>query len=135
MSLRNRRSGTAGPSTRLRRLALVSALALGAASWAQAAEIAITQPTNEQTIHSNLGEVMVSVQVSDAAPGSRVRLSVDGRALPSDGGSMIALRGLDRGTHVLKAELLAADGQVVATSPPVTFYLWHASSRNPHRAK
>ncbi|MBN9404026.1 MAG: hypothetical protein J0I00_01250 [Burkholderiales bacterium] len=135
MSPRNHRDGSAGSSTRLCRLALASALALGAVPWAQAAEVAITQPTNEQTIHSNLGEVMVSVQVSDAAPGSRVRLSVDGRALPSDGGSMIALRGLDRGTHVLKAELLAADGQVVATSPPVTFYLWHASSRNPHRAK
>jgi len=63
-----------------------------------------------------------------------VRLSVDGRAQPITEGHVIALRGLDRGSHVLKAELLAADGQVIAASPPVTVYLWHASRRNPHRA-
>lgn len=111
------------------------ALALGAAPWARAAGIAITQPANEQTVHSNLGELTVNVRVTDPAPGSRVRLSVDGRAQPTTtDGSVIALRGLDRGTHVLKAELLAADGQVIAASPPVTVYLWHASRRNPHRA-
>ncbi|CAM5790980.1 hypothetical protein ACFOHU_01575 [Ottowia pentelensis] len=135
MSIRSHRCWNVGRSARVCALALATALALGAGAWAQAAEIAITQPTNEQTIHSNLGEVMVSVQVSDATPDSRVRLSVDGHAQPSGGGSMIALRGLDRGTHVLKAELLAADGEVIATSLPVTIYLWHASSRNPHRAK
>lgn len=115
--------------------ALAFAMILVAAPWAQAAEIAITQPTDEQTIHSNLGEVMVSVRMTDAAPDSWVRLSVDGRTQPSGGGSMIALRGLDRGAHVLKAELVAADGQVIAVSPPVTIYVRHASSRNPHRAK
>lgn len=135
MSIRSRRNWRVGRLLGLRALALMSALALGAAPWAQAAEIAITRPTSEQTIHSNLGELTVSVQVTDAASGSRVRLSVDGRTQPSGGGSMIALRGLDRGTHVLKAELLAADGQVIAVSPPVTVYLWHASSRNPHRGK
>ncbi|MEZ5606039.1 MAG: hypothetical protein R3E52_02635 [Burkholderiaceae bacterium] len=114
---------------------LACLLALGAAPWAHAAGIVITQPTNEQTIHSNLGEAMVSVQVTDVAPDSRVRLSVDGRAQPVTGEGVIALQGLDRGTHVLRAELLAADGQVIAASAPVTVYLWHASSRNPHRPK
>lgn len=132
MSMPSGHGDRAGRFARLCGLAL--ALALGGAPWARAAGIAITQPANEQTIHSNLGELTVSVRVTDAAPGSRVRLSVDGRAQPTTAGNVIALRGLDRGTHVLTAELLAADGQVIAASPPVTVYLWHASRRNPHRA-
>lgn len=132
MSMPSCLRGRAGRFTRLCGFAL--ALALGAAPWARAAGIAITQPANEQTVHSNLGELTVNVRVTDAAPGSRVRLSVDGRAQPITEGRVIALRGLDRGSHVLKAELLAADGQVIAASPPVTVYLWHASRRNPHRA-
>lgn len=132
MSMPSCLRGRAGRFVRLCGFALV--LALGAAPWARAAGIAITQPANEQTVHSNLGELTVNVRVTDAAPGSRVRLNVDGRAQLTTDGSVIALPGLDRGTHVLKAELLAADGQVIAASPPVTVYLWHASRRNPHRA-
>ena len=134
MSMPSCRWGRAGRFARLRGFALALLMALGAAPWARAAEIAIAQPANEQTVHSNLGELTVSVRVTGAAPGSRVRLSVDGRAQPTTEGRVIALRGLDRGTHVLRAELLAADGQVIAASPPVTVYLWHASRRNPHRA-
>ena len=120
----------------LRALVVLAALTVGAAAPARAAEIAIVQPAHEETIHSNQGEVRVGVQTTGAAPGSSVRLLVDGAALPNPGGGpTIALHGIERGTHVLKAELLSADGTVIATSPAVTFHLWHASRRNPSRAK
>ena len=116
-------------------LALLFALVLGAAPLAHAAEIAIVQPASEQTVHSNAGDVQVEVRVSGAAPGSRVRLVVDGAARPAErAAGAITLRGLDRGTHVVQAELLDADGAVLATSQPVTFYLWHASRLFRHRA-
>ncbi len=117
-------------------LGLLSLLALGAAPLARAATVAIVQPAAQETVHNNSGDVLVEVRVTDAAPGSRVRLIVDGAARPgADGGTQFALQGLERGAHVVKAELLGADGAVLATSPPVTFYLWQASRLNPHRAK
>jgi hypothetical protein len=92
---------------------LLFALACGAAPWARAAEIAITQPANEETIHSNLGEVRVNVQAPGAAAGSRVRLFVDGaEQAAGQGGGAFALRGIERGAHVLRAELLDADGNL-----------------------
>lgn len=118
----------------LRALALCLLLALGAAPLAHAAEIAIVQPASEQTVHSNAGDVPVEVRVSGAAPASRVRLIVDGATQPGEHeAGAIMLRGLDRGTHVVRAELLGADGAVLATSQPVTFYLWHASRLFHHR--
>lgn len=119
----------------LRLLVLLAFLVLGLAPLARAADIAITQPAQEQTIHDNLGNVQVQVQTSGAAPGSQVRLIVDGAVQPLAGGGAIVLRGLARGSHVLKAELLGPDGTLVAVATPVTFYLWQASRRNPHRAR
>ena len=111
-------------------------LAISAAPLANAAEIVITQPGHEATIHNNQGEVRVSVQTSGAPSGTSVRLLVDGAVLPNNGGGpTITLHGINRGSHVLKAELLNAGGAVLAASKPVTFYLWQASSRNPRQAK
>lgn len=119
----------------LGQLVLLILLVAGAVPLARAAEIAIVQPASEQTIHSNAGDVRVAVQVSGAVAGSRVRLIVDGAVVPGDGnGAAITLHGLDRGTHVIRAELLGADGAVLAASQPVTFHLWQASRLFRHRA-
>jgi hypothetical protein len=104
----------------------LAAIPLAAVPQARAAEIAIVQPADQETIHSNLGDVTVKVHSSGAVPGGRVRLIVDG-ADRGTGGAVIHLHGVERGTHTLKAELLNADGEVIAVSPSVTFYLWHAS--------
>lgn len=125
-------------ATCLRALIVLAALGLGlgAAPPARAADVAITQPANEQTIHSNPGEVLVRVQATGAAPGSRVRLFVDGAQQSQDqGGGVFVLRGVERGAHVLRAELIDAQGNLVAAAQPVTFYLWHASRLNPHRGR
>lgn len=95
-----------------------------------APEIAIVQPAEKETIHSNLGDVTVRVR---AAGGAGVRLLVDGKPMPHTyGGSVIQLHGVDRGAHTLQAELLDAQGNVLATSETRTFYLWHASRLFPH---
>jgi hypothetical protein len=121
-------------AVRLGSLAVLAALLVGVAPLARAAEIAIVQPAAEQTIHSNAGDVSVVIRASGAAPDSRVRFIVDGSAWPENTeGHAITLTGLDRGTHVVRAELLGTDGTVLATSQPVTFYVWHASRLFRHR--
>ncbi|MDA8108508.1 MAG: hypothetical protein M0015_07755 [Betaproteobacteria bacterium] len=121
---------------RIRAFVLLSFLALAAAPLARAAEISIVQPADQETIHSNLGDVTVKVQSSGGDPGGSVRLLVDGTALPKPtSGGVIQLHGIDRGAHTLKAELLDANGKVLAASQPVTFYLWHASRLFRHPAK
>ena len=115
---------------------LLAVLALGAAPPAHAAQLAITQPANEETIHSNPGEVLVRVQATGATPGSRVRLFVDGAQQSQDqGGGVFVLRGVERGAHVLRAELIDAQGNLVAAAQPVTFYLWQASRLTRHRGR
>ncbi|MGE5129552.1 MAG: hypothetical protein ACM3IK_07970 [Sphingomonadaceae bacterium] len=95
---------------------------------AQAAEIAIVQPANEETIHSNQGDLTVQVAVSGGAPDGSVQLVLDGAVLPhSYRANVIELIGIDRGTHTLQAMLLDAKGERLAASQPVTFYMWHAS--------
>ena len=123
-------------SALMRGFVLASLRALAAAPLARAAEIVITPPAPEETIHSNRGEVRVNAKTLGAAPGTHVRLRVDGAVVPNTAdGPTITLYGIERGSHVLKAELLDADGAVIATSQPVTFYLWHASSHHPRRAR
>lgn len=125
----------ASAAARLCSLVLLAGVLAGAAQWARAAEIAIVQPAAEQTVHSNAGDVRVVTRASGAAPGSRVRLVVDGRAWLGDAdGDAITLTGLDRGTHAIQAELVGADGTVLAASQPVTFYVWQASRLFRHRS-
>ena len=136
MHIRIRHGWTGAGSALMRGIVLASLLALGAAPLARAGEIAITQPAPEETIHSNRGEVLVNVQTLSATPGTHVRLRVDGAVVSNTArGPTITLHGIERGSHVLKAELLGADGAVIAASQPVTFFMWQASRRNPGQAK
>lgn len=110
-------------------LVLLGLVLLGVAvPQVRAAAIAIVQPANKETIHSNRGEVMVRVRYSTAVANATVRLWVDGAARPEAyHRGIIRLHGIYRGTHTLKAQLLGQDGKVLASSGMVTFYLWHAS--------
>jgi len=109
-------------------------LFLAAAPAVRAAEISVVSPTNEETIHSNQGDLTVQVAHAGGTPESGVRLVLDGTPLPHIyRGNVIELRGIDRGTHTLHAVLLDARGQPAATSAPVTFYMWQASRLFPNR--
>lgn len=92
--------------------------------------VAIVSPQPETTIHSNNGNVSVQVAVApqlNAAGGDRVTLLLDGQAAASGAKLHFKLKGVDRGTHTLAAQVTAADGTVLISSEPVTFYMWHAS--------
>jgi hypothetical protein len=119
--------------SRSRAAAAAAALLALVAGSGLAANIAITSPAQEETVHDNSGKVTVTV---DAVPGprERVRLLIDGKpAAPDSRRGTFALSGIDRGEHRLQAQLLDADDRVVAESAPVTFYMWQASSQFPSR--
>jgi hypothetical protein len=69
-----------------------------------------------------------------APPGAGARLVLDGAARPKIyRGDVVELDGIDRGSHSLQAVLLDANGNRIAASAPVTFYMWHASRLFPNR--
>ncbi len=100
----------------------------------RAAEISVVEPANNQTIHSNQGELSVFLRRQSEAPGSKVRIVLDGTILPhSYRGDTIKLHGIERGSHTLQAVLLDDRGERIAVSARVSFYMWHASRLLPGR--
>jgi hypothetical protein len=109
-------------------------LILTAASAAQAAEISVVAPTDHETVFSNQGKLTVKLHRVDAPPGAGVRLVLDGNARPKiHHGDVIQLHGIYRGSHTVQATLVGADGERLAASAPVSFYMWHASRLFPDR--
>ena len=105
------------------------------AATVNAADIEIFQPKHEETVHNNDGDVTVEVMALLDA-GYTIRLLIDGeRAAPDSRELTFRLRGIDRGEHMLQALILDERGYVVNRSQPVTFFLFHASSRFPSRVR
>jgi hypothetical protein len=108
--------------------AIAALVLVSAAPAASAAEISVVSPANKETVHSNQGKLTVRLRRLDAPRGAGIRLLLDGAAQPklyhSD---VIELDGIPRGSHSLQAVLIGADGERLAASAPVSFYMWHAS--------
>ena len=96
--------------------------------------LAITSPASEETVHNNDGDVRVEVVVlPDLAPGQRIALLLDGEVVARQTSGTFELTALDRGAHTLQAQIVDRAGTVLATSDPVTFYMWRASALLPNR--
>ncbi len=92
---------------------------------------AIIQPSDDQAIRDNAGNISVSVLVEPSLYnelGHKLQLYLDGAPWGEAGGTVeYTLPNLDRGTHQLKAQVLDGDGAVVATTDAVTFHLLRQS--------
>lgn len=100
--------------------------------------ITITDPAEDDTVRDNGGNLIVSVKLEpplQTAFGHRLQLLLDGEVHATIEGSNFALSELDRGSHVLQAEALGQDGEVLATSPPVRFHLHRTNVRQIERLK
>jgi hypothetical protein len=76
----------------------------------------------------------VSVQVEtdgDLRSGDQLMIFVDGNRVPGVSGTSATLTGLTRGTHFLRAAIADANGNVVITSPQITFHTRQASIASP----
>ncbi len=84
--------------------------------------LAITQPTDGQTIRSDDGLINVAVDLRPALQeiaGHRLIAVVDGRRIPG-GGSRIPVR-VPRGSHRLQVAVIDVDGRLVARSRQIRF--------------
>ena len=92
-------------------------------------QLDVNQPEEKATIRDNGGQVNISGQVSPALKfGQKVQLKLDGQIVQKPHSNVIfVLRNIDRGEHTIVLELLDAQGKVIASSKPRTFYLFRAS--------
>lgn len=100
--------------------------------------IRILNPASEETIHDNTGRISVAVELGEGVVknGQRVRILLDGAPAARDRAQLhFVLHGVVRGRHTLRALLVDAKGNTLASSEPVTFYLWQASRLIPRREK
>jgi hypothetical protein len=115
---------------------LLLCLALPLTSWAAGETVAytslvITQPAAEETIHDNTGTLAVELALSPALQieqGHRIKLLLDGTAMPVTGTTSLTLTEIDRGAHTLQAAVVDQSGAVLIVSEPVSFYMWRASA-------
>lgn len=115
---------------------LLLCLALPLTSWAAGETVAytslvITQPAAEETIHDNTGTLAVELALSPALQieqGHRIKLLLDGTAMPVTGTTSLTLTEIDRGAHSLQAAVEDQSGAVLIVSEPVSFYMWRASA-------
>ncbi|TWX73051.1 DUF4124 domain-containing protein [Colwellia sp. C1TZA3] len=92
-------------------------------------QVEIIQPKNKATIRDNTGSAYVSGRIKPVFKrGLTIQLYVDDKPYKEpQTHSMFVLRDIDRGEHQIKMSLLNDKGKVIATSPPVTFYMHRAS--------
>ena len=87
-------------------------------------DFAIVSPQQEESVWRPDGPVPVAWSVGTALqPGMQVTLYLDGKRYTSTTQPMIAINGLDRGEHTLKAEIRDKRNRVVSTADTVTFFV------------
>jgi len=100
--------------------------------------LSIMEPANDQVIWSNEKTVSVGIAIEprlQASAGHRLVLLLDGNPVNIPADDMpITLNDVDRGTHMLSAEVHDAEGRALIQSPPVTFHLKQHSTLLPPRA-
>lgn len=117
-------------------IAVLALLASPLAAQQASREVAMTMPANDQTVHSNTGEVDVAVRVAPRlTAGETIVITLDEREVARGPQQQVQLTGIERGTHVLQARVLGRDGKTIARSEPVTFHMWQASKLFPSRKK
>lgn len=88
-------------------------------------QFAIASPADGDVIRENSGNIIINVALSPSLrPEHRLRMIMDG-ALVADAqfSSTFPLSNVDRGEHVVKAEIVDSEGKVVQASMPSIFQL------------
>jgi hypothetical protein len=84
----------------------------------------IVSPQNEQTLWFDSNGVTVSVAtVPGLGPEDSVVVSLDGVTRAKEKRSSLNIGLVDRGSHTLSASIVDADGNILISSSPVTFFL------------
>ncbi|HBR96282.1 MAG TPA: hypothetical protein DD979_02745 [Gammaproteobacteria bacterium] len=95
--------------------------------------VEILQPTDQQTLRSNEGTVVISVHLTPrlfAEKGDRLVIKLDGQVVGDGATNTVKLENVDRGTHQLSAAVINHEGRAVATAKNVEFHLKRFSRSN-----
>ena len=87
--------------------------------------MSIVEPEQNGTVRSNDGQIAVAVDLQpDLQAGHKVVLLLDGRKVDGEFGSLnIQLSGVERGSHMLRAQVVDARGATLIASSSVRFTL------------
>lgn len=86
----------------------------------------IVKPEADGTVRENSGTVDVEVAVEpalDAAAGHKITVLLNGKPAAEGQTPQLKLENVERGSHVLEAQVSDAQGAVMATSNAVTFHM------------
>lgn len=84
----------------------------------------IEQPQNEITLRNDQGEVEVRVKVEPALNADHYVIALlDGKQVGQTEGSQLQLTNVDRGSHVLQLQIQTKQGEILARSNLVNFYM------------
>lgn len=87
-------------------------------------DFAIVSPQQEESVFTQ--EQIITIEWATREPildGMLVKVTIDGVAQTPTAANTIAVPPLDRGEHQIGATLVAANGSVVASAAPVTFFV------------
>lgn len=88
--------------------------------------VEINSPLHQQTLINPRGSFLVGLDVgpeNGMPEGFTAEVKLDGRVVSSGVGTLLAVPVPDRGTHSIEALILDADGNVQASSQPVTIHI------------
>ena len=93
--------------------------------------IAVVSPEADQAIRENAGNVSIIVEVTpglDVGAGHTVEVLLGDRIAGSANSGLVALENVDRGTHMVRARVVDANGNIMIQSEPVAFHMLRYSA-------
>ena len=72
--------------------------------------------------------VVAAEPTIDTSQGHSIEVLIDGQVAGSGAATSIALNNVDRGTHVITAQVVDAEGNVLIAAEPVTFHMLRYSA-------
>jgi hypothetical protein len=95
----------------------------------------IVNPGADEPVRENAGNLNVVLSVRPALKANhRVQILLDGTVFATNVNTHIQLTNVDRGTHVLTAQIIDSDGTVLMSSDPTSFHMQRISLNSPSRA-
>lgn len=91
----------------------------------------ITFPEHDTAVRSNDGTLNIQLSVNpelDSKSRESLMLLMDGKEVYQGKSSKITLYEVDRGTHILEARILTANGEIISSSEAVSFTLQRFSA-------
>ena len=91
----------------------------------------IAYPAHDEAVWSGNGELEVALELtSGLVPSHELAVLVDGRVVARGRSKQLVLRGVDRGTHSLRAEVRDSLDKTVSASEPLTVHVLRPSVIN-----